>query len=288
MARMGDRHSETEAFETERPRLRGVAARILSDASEAEDVVQHAWLRLHGTKADIDDLPAWLTTVTVRLCLDRLRQGRPGELAPETDLPGIAADPADELELADTVGQALCVVLERLSPKERVAFVLHDSFAYDFDAIASALGTSTASARKLASRARGKVREAGPAARLADWEIVDAFLAAAKGGDLARLLRLLAPEVAVAGDPAAIEVGTPDRIDGRDEVAAFFNGAAAAALAVFVGGRPGAAWFDRGEARVAFDFTITDGLVWRIDFRAEPDLLAHLTKRTGAETTSTI
>ncbi|WP_407341373.1 sigma-70 family RNA polymerase sigma factor [Pengzhenrongella phosphoraccumulans] len=269
---------QADAFDAERPRLLGIATRVLGDPSEAEDIVQQAWLRLHGTDASIDSLPAWLTTVTVRLCLDRLRLRTPTPMA-EIELAETAPDPADEVELADAVGVALQVVLERLTPKERVAFVLHDSFGFEFPTIAAILDTTPTAARKLASRARSRVSQSAPQDQLADWEVVDAFLAAARGGDFARLLQLLAPDVAVRGDEAAIQAGTPQRIDGRHEVATFFNGSAASALAVFVGERPGAAWFYRGQARVVFDFTIVDGLVERIDFRADPDLLAQLRRR---------
>lgn len=113
----------------------------------------------------------------------------------------------------------------------------------------------------------------------ADWEVVDAFLAAAKGGDLARLLQLLAPDAVIAGDAHAVAIGTPTRISGRTQVATFFSGAAAAAIPVFIGDRPGAAWFDRGVARVAFDFTIAGGRVSRIDFRADPDVLTGTVRR---------
>lgn len=143
------------------------------------------------------------------------------------------------------------------------------------------LDTTPVAARKLASRARARVKPPALEGRLADWEVVDVFLAAAREGDFGRLLQLLAPEAVVAGDEAAILVGTPARIDGRQQVATFFNGAAAAALPVFVGDRPGAAWFHRGEARVAFDFTVADGVVQRIDFRADPQLLAQVDRRDG-------
>lgn len=270
----------TELFEAERPRLLGLASRVLADPSEAEDVVQQAWLRLHGTDADIDNLPGWLTTVTVRLCLDRLRMRTP-VLVAEVDTRVQAPDPADMVALADMVGVALQVVLDRLTPAERVAFVLHDSFGFAFPTIAAVLDTTPVAARKLASRARAKVKPPASAGRLADWEVVDAFLAAAREGDFGRLLQLLAPEAVVTGDEAAILVGTPARVDGRQQVATFFNGAAAAALPVFVGDRPGAAWFHRGEARVAFDFTVADGVVQRIDFRADPQLLAQVDRRDG-------
>ncbi|MCD9153518.1 sigma-70 family RNA polymerase sigma factor [Aeromicrobium duanguangcaii] len=271
---------QDEWFEAERPRLVRIASRMLGDANEAHDIVQQAWLRWHGTDAEIENLPGWLTTVTTRLCLDRLRSRTP---VPVDDLdPGeTVGDPADDVTLADTVGAALSVVLDRLSPGERVAFVLHDSFGYEFTTIAELLDTTPTAARKLASRARAKVRQPAPEDRLADWEVVDAFMAAAKSGEFDRLLQLLAPEATVTADRAAILVGTPERIEGRDEVATFFNGSAQAALPVFVEGRPATAWFHLGQARVVFDFTVEDGQVTAIVFRAEPDVLAHVVRRDG-------
>jgi RNA polymerase sigma-70 factor (ECF subfamily) len=281
----------TAQFEAERPRLTRIAAGILGDPTEAQDIVQQAWLRWDGRANDVEQPAAWLTTVVTRLCLDRLRlrvpepvdtevEGRAGGEAPGSAF-GPPVDPAEEVALADTVGVALAVVLERLTPSERVAFVLHDTFGFGFPTIADVLTTSPAAARKLASRARAKVGGPQEEDMPADWEVVDAFLEAARGGDLGRLLRLLAPDVVVAGDPAAVATGTPERIDGRDAVAAMFNGAARSALPVFVGERPGAAWFLKGEARVAFDFTVVDGEITRIDFRAEPELLASLVRRAG-------
>ncbi len=269
-------------FAAERPRLVGIASKVLADPTEAEDVVQHAWLRLHGTETDIDNLPAWLTTVTVRLCVDRLRQRTPelpGEFEAEFNGTPLATDPSAEVELAETVGVALHVVLDRLTPRERVAFVLHDSFGFEFPTIAAVLDSTPTAARKLASRARAKVRQPRSDDPLSDWEVVDAFLTAAREGDFTRLLQLLAPDAQVRGDEAAILAGTPERIDGQRKVATFFNGAAAAALPVLIDDRPGAAWFHRGEARVAFDFTVVDGLVRRIDFRAGQDVLAQLSRR---------
>ena len=173
------------------------------------------------------------------------------------------------------------LAVDRLSPRERVAFVLHDSFGFEFPTIAALLDTTPAAARKLASRARAKVTQPHPEDRLADWEVVDAFMAAAKNGEFARLLRLLAPDAAVTADDAAILVGTPRQIEGRDDVAAFFNGSAKSALPVFVGDRPGSAWFHLGAARVVFDFTVSDGLVRAITFRAAPDVLARVVRRDG-------
>lgn len=266
-------------FEAERPRLLGIAGRILGDHAEAEDVVQQAWLRLDANRAPLESPPAWLTTVTTRLCLDRLRARTPVPVEDHVD--GAGGDPADEVVLADTVGIALQVVLDRLSPGERVAFVLHDSFGFAFATIAEVLGTTPAAARKLASRARAKVGQPGTGDGSADWAVVDAFMAAARNGDFDRLLELLAPEARIGADDAAIALGTPARIDGRDEIAAFFDGSAQAALPVFVGDRPGSAWFHLGAAKVVFDFTIADGKVRAITFRAAPEVLDRVVRRDG-------
>ncbi len=267
-----------DIFTRERPRLVGVAAKVLGDHAEAEDMVQQAWLRLDRTDSAIDNLPGWLTTVTTRLCLDRLRQRVP---VPEedVDVDETVPDPAEDLALTDDVGAALHVVLDRLSPNERVAFVLHDSFGFEFGQIASILDVSPAAARKLASRARAKVARPHDADVLTDAVVVDAFMAAARGGEFSRLLELLAPDAVITADEFAIAAGTPSRIAGREEVATFFNGAAQAALPALVGDQPGAAWYHRGEAKVAFDFTTEGGHVQQIRFRADPELLARITRR---------
>ncbi|MBB2988054.1 sigma factor [Terracoccus luteus] len=280
----------TAQFEAERARLQRLAARTLGDAHEADDVVQQAWLRLSGTSAGIENLPAWLTTVTTRLCLDRLRARVPEPAGPDRvaelaetvrSAPGHTGtpDPLDEVALADSVGVALQVVLDRLTPPERVAFVMHDSFGFEFPVIAAALDTSPAAARQLASRARAKVRQPASDDALAQWEVVDAFMAAARGGDFERLLTLLAPDADVVADAEAVQVGTPGAIVGRRRIAEFFDGSAHAALPVFVGDRAGYAWFDRGRARVLFDFDVEDGQVRRITFRAEPGTLARVVRR---------
>ncbi|CAA9323907.1 MAG: hypothetical protein AVDCRST_MAG48-2801 [uncultured Friedmanniella sp.] len=273
---------EADPFEAERPRLRRLAARVLGDPSGAEDVVQQAWLRLHATAEPVENLPAWLTTVTTRLCLDRLRARVPVPVEPLDDV-GPAPDPADEVALADTVGVALQVVLERLTPAERVAFVLHDSFGFDFPTIAAALDTTPVAARKLASRARAKVRQPAAEDRLAAWEVVDAFLAAAREGRFDRLLELLAPDARVTADPAALAVGTPGSLEGRQQIATFFNGSAHAALPVFAADRPAAAWYHRGRPAVLFDFTVVDGVVAHLTFRAEPAALVEVERREGPD-----
>ncbi|AXK46837.1 sigma-70 family RNA polymerase sigma factor [Brachybacterium saurashtrense] len=269
-------------LEEERPRLLALATRILGDPDEAQDIVQQAWLRLDSTAQEVENLPAWLTTVTTRLCLDRLRRRVP-EPEPEEESVADAAepDPAEQLALAETVGVALQAVLDRLTPNERVAFVMHDSFGFEFATIAAALGTSVQNARKLASRARAKVSQPRPEDPLADWEVVDAFMAASRGGDLTRLLALLTPDAVVRADAAAIAAGTPEALDGRTDIAAFFDGAAHAALAVSVDGRPGAAWFHRGQARVLFDVTVAGGRVASIVFRADPAVLDRVVRRDG-------
>lgn len=275
---MNDRSADADAFEAERLRLVRLAARMLDDRVEAEDVVQQAWLRLHGADQRVESLPAWLTTVTTRLCLDRLRAKVPVPEEP-VDAPDPDDDPAEDVVLADSVGEALSVVLDRLSPNERVAFVLHDSFGHDFTTVAAVLDTSPAAARKLASRARAKLVEPAVQHVPPRWEVVDAFLSAAKGGHLDRLVALLAPDVVVGADAAAAALGTPTSIVGREQVSAFFDGAAHAALPVFVEDRAAAAWMDRGQARVVFDFTIVEGVVTRIEFRAEPTLLETVRPR---------
>lgn len=273
---------QTAAFEAERSRLTRIAERVLGDHAEAEDIVQTTWIRLACNETEIANLPGWLTTVTTRLCLDRLRSKQP---VPEQDLEldETAADPADDVVLADSVGDALQVVLDRLGPTERVAFVLHDSFAVDFPTVASILDTSPAAARKLASRARRKVAaddggfrsEAGSAR----GAVVDAFLHAAKGGDLEALLGLLAPGVVLeAADTAALAMGTP-RLVGRDEVLGLVNGGMKTAFPVYLGDEVAIAWLHRGDYKVAFDLTVEGGLVHRIDLRADPAVLATVRKR---------
>ncbi|GAC49901.1 sigma-70 family RNA polymerase sigma factor [Gordonia aichiensis] len=269
----------TIEFERERSRLVRLAARVLGDDTEAHDLVQQAWLRMNSTDAVIENLPAWLTTVTSRLCLDRLRARVPEAAEPTVDERSDDQDPADAVALADSVGLALTMVLDRLSPAERVAFVMHDSFGFEFSTIASALDVTPTTARKLASRARAKVRQPAPDDALADWEVVDAFMAAARDGDFERLLELLAPNAEVRADDEAIAAGTPVAIDGRRSIAEFFNGSASAALPVLVDERPAAAWFHRGAAAVVFDFELVDGEVARITFRADPALLSRVNRR---------
>jgi RNA polymerase sigma-70 factor (ECF subfamily) len=195
-----------EQFEEERPRLRAVAYRMLGSLSDGDDAVQEAWLRLSRSEREIDNLAGWLTTVVARVCLDmlRARRARPGELAgswlpePVVTLPGDAADPEQEALLADSVGLALLVVLETLTPPERLAFVLHDMFGVPFDEIALIAGRSPAATRQLASRARRRIQVAAPEPDrdlVTQRVVLDAFLAASRAGDFEALLEVLDPDV---------------------------------------------------------------------------------------------
>ncbi len=204
----------TERFEENRPRLRGVAYRMLGSLSEAEDAVQEAWLRLNRIDtATVENLGGWLTTVVSRVCLDMLRSRKSRREEPigaqDTEpsvVRGEGADPEGEAVLADSVGVALLVVLDTLTPAERLAFVLHDLFAMPFDEIGSIVGRSPAAAKQLASRARRRVRGSpapSDAGRARQREVVEAFLRAARAGDLEGLLAVLDPDAVVRIDGAA-------------------------------------------------------------------------------------
>src|SRR5580700_10317911 len=200
-------------FDAERPRLTAIAVRILGSVADADDVLQEAWLRLSRTD-DVDDLPAWLTTVVTRLCLDHLRKRRTRSEA-EAEAPADLApvDPEADALLAEQVGGAMQVVVDALAPAERAAFVLHDVFGYPFDEISAVMGRSSTAVRQLASRARRKVRgrpepATSQAARAESQQVVDAFLTAARGGDLGTLLSLLAPDACMRADLVGQEMGT--------------------------------------------------------------------------------
>lgn len=259
-------------FETNRGRLRAVAYRMLGSGAEADDAVQETWLRLNRSGGEsVDNLPAWLTTVTSRVCLDMLRsRASRREEPPVAELPA-ADDPEREALLADSVGAALLVVLEMLTPAERLAFVLHDLFAVSFDEIAVVVGRSPAAARQLASRARRRVHGGSPAG-VADFahqrEIVDAFLAAARGGDFEGLLTLLDPDVALRmGDGTArLGDGTP-----AEQAARFFAGRAHGAVPATIDGTAGALVHTPWGARIALAFTVAGGRIIAIDTIVDPD-----------------
>jgi RNA polymerase sigma-70 factor (ECF subfamily) len=228
---------EAEEFSAHRNHLVAVAYRMLGSRSEAEDAVQEAWLRYAAVdRATIDDLRAWLTTVTARICLDVLRSARVrreayvGPWLPEplvTRLPSDSLDPADEVAQHDELSYALLVVLERLGPEQRAAFVLHDVFAVPFDEIATALGTSPAAARQLASRARRAVADSRVRRHTDHAEqrrVLDAFLAAARGGDIDGLMAVLAPDVVVTGDGGGLAPAARVPIPGALRAARFLLG----------------------------------------------------------------
>jgi RNA polymerase sigma factor (sigma-70 family) len=280
-----------DRFEANRTHLRAVAYRMLGSMSEADDAVQEAWLRLgrRSDPAELENLRAWLTTVVARVCLDMLRTRRSRrEESLDTRVPEPIVsredgmDPEHEALLADSVGLALLVVLETLTPAERLAFVLHDMFAVPFDEIAPIVERSPAAARQLASRARRRVQGAAPEpdpdlAR--QREVVDAFLAAARGGDLEALVAVLDPDVVLRADRGALRPGSPDEVRGARTVAsqalgfarlarfarpALVNGAAG--LVVAPGGRPFA----------VAGFTVTRGRIAEIDVLADPARLREL------------
>lgn len=289
---MDDRTWLVEGFEANRTHLRAVAYRMLGSLPEADDAVQETWLRLsRADAAGIENLGGWLTTVVARVCLDVLRSraawgetpldahapdtsaGRPGEPTPE-----------HELLLADSVGLALLVILDTLSPAERLAFVLHDLFGVPFDEIAPIVGRAPAATRQLASRARRRVRGAavavdGDLAR--QRTVVEAFLAASREGNFAALLALLDPAVVLRADEAAVQAGAEREVRGAALVAATFAGRARFAQAAKVAGAWGAVWAPGGKPRVAFDFTITDGKIVGIELIASPERLrqVELTQR---------
>jgi ketosteroid isomerase-like protein len=190
-----------------------------------------------------------------------------------------SSDPEDEALLAESVGLALLVVLETLTPAERVAFVLHDLFDVPFDEIAPVVGRSPAATRQLASRARRRVRgaEATPEATLARRrEIVDAFLAASRGGDFGALLALLDPDVVLRADAEAVRMGATQKVSGARAVAETFSGRARVARPALVDGAAGAVWASGGQPRVVFGFTISDGKIVEIKLLADPERLARL------------
>ena len=266
------------AFEAERSRLIAIATRILDSTVDADDVVQEARLR-YSTAVDLEDVPAWLTTVTTRLCLDQLRKRRTRSDA-ESVAPSSTAviDPEADALLADRVGGAMQIVLDALAPAERAAFVLHDIFGYSFDEISAILGRSGTAARQLGSRARRKVQglaepAAEQAARAESRRVIDAFLTAARGGELTTLLSLLAPDAIMRADLVAQRMGTDACYDGATAVAERLNGAKGAAP-VEIDGELAAAWIAAGEVKVAFVFHVKAGQIHEVELIADPEVLA--------------
>ena len=277
----------TEQFEANRTHLRAVAYRMLGSPSEADDAVQETWVRLsRADTREVTNLGGWLTTVLARVCVDMLRSRTARrEESLEWRGPDLVAgqstdaDPEHQAVLADSVGIALLLVLDTLAPAERLAFVLHDMFAMPFGEIARIEGCSPAAARQLASRARRRVQGATPASD-ADLSrkraVVDAFLAASRGGDFDALLALLDPDVVLSADDAAVAVGADRQVRGALAVASTFSGRARVAHPALVNGTVGAVWAPGGRPRVVFGFTIVAGKIVAIDLLADPERLRQL------------
>jgi RNA polymerase sigma factor (sigma-70 family) len=273
-------------FETHRPYLHAIAFRMLGSHADADDAVQEAWLRLARTGGGgIEDLRGWLTTVTGRICLDALRRrGVRGEQPLELSigmLPQEAGDsrigPEEEALLADSVGLALYVVMDALTPAERVSFVLHDVFEIPFDAIAGILDRSTAATKMLASRARGRLRLGVPTAgaHAAARDVIDAFFAAVGRGDVAGLLAVLAPEVELR---ARGPEGTVVTRGAREVAAQARMGARRDALVhpALVDGVPGVLVTVRGRPVTVVAFTVADGVITAIRTLTDPNRLAQV------------
>jgi RNA polymerase sigma-70 factor, ECF subfamily len=273
----------TEFFEGQRPRLRAVAYRMLGSLTEADDAVQEAWLRLARTDTtEIDNLAGWLTTVVSRVCLDMLRARR---LRREEPLPDRLPDPVvrlvdtpeTEAVVADSVGLALLVVLDRLTPAERIAFVLHDMFGLSFDEIAPIVGRTTGATTQLASRARRRVRgSAEPDGdRTEQRAVVDAFLAAARDGDLRGLIAALDPDVLLRADTGR----RPTEVRGAEAVARqamLFADPTRTSLPAIVNGDVGIVAVKNGRPLAVLSYTIHAARITEINILADPDRLAAL------------
>jgi RNA polymerase sigma factor (sigma-70 family) len=294
---MADSDWLTERFEGHRSHLRAVAYRMLGSMSEADDAVQDAWLRLARTDADsVDNMGGWLTTVVARLCLDRLRartarrEDPMGVHLPEPVVSSadVTANPEAQAILADSVGLAMLVVLERLTPAERLAFVLHDTFGLPFEQIAPIVDRTPTATRKLASRARQRVRGSVAPAHVSparQRELVDAFLAAARAGDFEALLRVLDPDVVVRADAGAVltPVGRTREVRGAAEVARqalAFRALAPGARSATVNGGAGIVVFagDLPFAVLGFTFEGHDrsAAIAEIDILLDPERLERL------------
>lgn len=273
-------------FEEHRGRLVAIAQRMLGSAGEADDAVQEVWIRLNRSDAEaIEHLGGWLTTVLSRVCLNLLqsRRARPevpvGAELPEPGLDSASgSDPEEEALLAESIGLALLVVLDRLAPAERVAFVLHDVFAIPFEEIAPIVDRTPAAARKLASRARQRIQRTEPPDRpdrLRHAAVIDAFLAAARRGDFDALLAVLDPDIVVRADDEASALGAAREQHGAATVAKFLQRGYGATPAL-VDGVPSAVWMPGGQLRVLFSFSIQDERIVRIDLVADPARLRQL------------
>jgi len=300
---MADSDGLAAAFEEHRDHLRAVAYRLLGSTTDADDAVQDTWLRLTGADtSDVDNLGGWLTTVVARVSLNMLRSRRRRHEEPvgdswpsaaevaardgagSTRTAGRAADPEAEAVLADSVDLALLVVLDTLTPAERLAFVLHDMFAMPFTEVAGVLGRSTDATRQLASRARRRVRGAPSPDRAADLgrqrEVTTAFLAASRGGDFSALVALLDSDVTLTADAAATPSGRPMRLQGAELVS---RGAVAASVRAadsqlaLVNGEVGVVFAPAGHLQIVLAFTVSPARkITAIDVIADPGRLRRL------------
>lgn len=283
---MTEREWLAARFEQDREHLRSVAYGLLGSISDADDAVQEAWLRLDRNDArEIDNMQAWLTTVVARISLDMLRRRQTRREQYGTWLPepvvSVEDGPEAEAVLADSVGLAMLVVLEQLSPAERLAFVLHDVFAMPFDEVGTTLGRSTEAARQLATRARRRVREAPtPDPDLnRQRKVVDAFITAARTGDMRALLDVLAPGVIFRSDLGAGRMVDAGPVVGAQRVAERVLRTAPAfihlARPALVNGQAGAVFGRDGLVGVV-GFTIVDGLIVALDLIADPEKLRRV------------
>ena len=270
-------------FEGNRARLRAMAYRMLGSANDAEDALQEAWIHAAGADAGaVANLDGWFTTIVARVCLDMLRKRRSRPEEPTgADIEPAAPGPEQEAVLADSVGLALLVVLDRLAPAERVAFVLHDMFGVPFGEIAGITGRSPDAARQLASRARRRVRgedtaatgDAASGERLARQRTVaEAFLAASRAGDLTALLAVLDPDVVLHADQAAVPPGFPAVLEGAEAVARGARTAAARSrrsAVALIDGVPGIVWAPRGRVVLVLAFSYREMRISGIDIIAD-------------------
>jgi RNA polymerase sigma-70 factor (ECF subfamily) len=286
---MDTREQLTERFEEQRSHLRLVATRILGSTTEAEDALQEAWLRVRDQDlGSIENVQAWLTTVVARICLNALRS-RTSRRESSSELLahdpvvrlGDPITPAQELLCADSVGLALLVVLDALSPAERLAFVLHDVFGMSFSAIAEALGRSEAAVQQLASRARRRVQRSPEPDRdpMRQRRVVDAFFAAARDGNFDALLRVLHPEVELRIDGGKLRGEASRVLHGADEVASHtrtYSSLYPHLIPADVNGTAGALVMPHGRLFAVMGFTISSDVIVRIDALVDPERLTRL------------
>jgi RNA polymerase sigma-70 factor (ECF subfamily) len=282
---MNEHNWLVERFEAERPQLMAMAYRMLGSLAEAEDAVQESWLHLSRTNgSSIKNVGAWLTTALTHICLDMLRSRQSrreealgaDEIQPRREY---EIDPEQEAELADAVGIALLVVLNTLSPAERLAFVLHDIFAVPFDEIAPMLERSEMAVRQLASRARRRVRGASAASQTdlpRSREVVTAFLAASRAGDFGTLLTLLDPDVIFRHDRAPLPDGALQEAHGAAAVAREFAGKTQGAWPILVNGSVGIVVAPHGQVLLVATFTITSGKITAINTITDSARLSQL------------